>query len=211
MSTNTLATLSEQYQALKIQIELAETDLDQAKRSGYPLEVERLEKVVSELQDEKDAVNLAISIIAAKENSRVEAEEKESKWKTVVGQCRAAKTEMERLAKALERARRQYAEAQAAADRAEATLAQFEASKYGPTDYATDEQLAEEAELGRAVRADLEKARFHLRESNVARTNAQMVAIRAAGEFNKLAETEYRLRPASKNPKVDSNFVRVIG
>ena len=32
MSTNTLATLSEQYQALKIQIELAETDLDQAKR-----------------------------------------------------------------------------------------------------------------------------------------------------------------------------------
>ena len=210
MST-TLVNLSEQYQGLKIQIELAETDLEQARRSGYPLEVERLEKVVSDLREEKEAVNLAISTLAQRENARVEAEEKEAKWKTVVGHCRAAKTEMERLAKALERARRQYAESQAAADRAESALAQFEASKYGPGDYATDEQLAEEAELGRVVRADLEKARFHLRESNVARTNAQMVAIRAAGEFHKLAETEYRLRPASKNPKVDPNFVRVIG
>ena len=173
--------------------------------------MERLEKVVSELQDEKDAVNLAISIIAERKTRELRQKKKNRSekplWASAGPQRRkwSAWRRLWNVRGGNMRKRRLPRIGQKPRWRSSRQ------ASTGRTDYATDEQLAEEAELGRAVRADLEKARFHLRESNVARTNAQMVAIRAAGEFNKLAETEYRLRPASKNPKVDPNFVRVIG
>ena len=211
MSINTLVNLSEQYQSLRIQVELAETDLEQARRSGYPLEVERLEKVVSDLRDEKEAVNLAISTIAAKENARTEKEERIAKWKETRALAREAKETLNRLTRELEARRREYDIAVHAAGNAEILLGDHNRSLLTPADFPLDAELDEEKKQGEKLTAALEKARAALRIANIARGTAQREALDALGRLNNLAASERRLRPPEQNPPGDEFRVMSIG
>jgi len=134
MST-TLEALFQQHANLKVRIELAESDVDQATRSGCPAEIVRYKKIITDLVSERDAIGLAINTITLELRRRTEQEEKEGKWRELVGECREAKAEAERLAKALEVAQNEYVQAQTAADRAEHVLVQHQQNLLTPADF----------------------------------------------------------------------------
>ena len=196
--SGTVETLVQNFQNLGVQIGLLKDDLDQAKRSGYPLETARIQKQIEELESEREAINASVVSISQKQRAKEAEEERLTDHQRLVGECREGRQERDKLVKDYERKLRAWEVAGEKLSNAQSHCNQFMSNKLTPEDYPSPEELQVELERGTVLQTELSAAQENLRKANVARHEAQKSALTAARKFEELAGREIRLRP--QNP-----------